>query len=209
MRITSVDLKAGAITEAARLSRSRAVANHGNNDERRASDFDRPLIARARAGDLRRALAGRHLLIWRVAYEDAGGRVVESCLVPMFVRTADRPGGVRHHVWIRDLLRGVEAPLRSVVDEAAPAWRTAVVDVHERFASLRTARELAIAACSSREGQHMFQPGLFDRRSERGRQSEDTAAAEADRRTRARLDAAANGGHVTPRRGELLLVLTS
>src|SRR5207247_4180481 len=125
-------------------------------------------------------------------------------------RTAARPGGVRHHRWIRDLLRGVEAPLRSVVDEAAaPAWRTAVVDVHERFASLRTARELAIAACSSREGQHMFQPGLFDRRSERGRQSEDTAVAEADRRTRARLDAAAKSGQVTSGRGELLLVLTS
>jgi len=208
MRITSVDLKAIAVAEAARLSRSRAVANHSTDGERRASHFDGPLIARARRHNLRRALAGRHLLIWRVAYEDAGGHVVESCLVSMLVRTAARPGGVRHHVWIRDLLRGVEAPLRSVVDEAAPAWRTAVSDLHERFAAVRTARELAIAACSSHEGQHMFQPGLFDRRSERGRRSEDTAAAEADSRARARVDRAANAGRVTSRRGELLLVLT-
>jgi len=208
MRLTSVDLKAGAIAEAARLSRSRAVANLSTGDERRARDFDRPRIARARAGDLRRALAGRHLLIWRVAYEDAGGRVVESCLVSMLVRTAARPGGVRHHAWIRNLLRGVESPLRRVVDEAAPSWRTAVVDVHERFASVRTARELAIAAYSPRERLHMFQPGLFDRRGERGRQSEDTAADEADGRARARVDAAANAGHVTSRQGELLLVLT-
>ena len=209
MRTTTVDLKAAAVAEAARLSRSRAVANHAAGDQGRATDFDRPLIARARTGGLRRALAGRHLLIWRVAYEDAAGRVVESCLVPMLVRTSARPGGMRHHVWIRDLLRGVEAPLRRVVDDAAPAWRTAVVDVHERFASARTARELAIAVSSSREGQRLFQPGLFDRRSERGRQSEDSAAAEADSRVRARVDRAANAGQATSRRGELLLALTS
>ena len=209
MRITSVDLKAVAIAEAARLSRSRAFAKHTNDDERLAGDFDRPLIAHARKGDIRRILAGRHLLIWRIAYEDSGGRVVESCLVPVLVRTAARPRGARHRVWIRDLLHGVDAPLRRVVDAAAPAWRAAVVDVHERFASARTARELAIAACSSREGQHTFQPGLFDRRSERERQREDAVAAEGDDRTRERLDAAANAGHVTSRRGELLLVLTS
>src|SRR2546422_437575 len=116
MRITSVDLKAIAVAEAARLSRPRAVANHSTDGERRASDFDGPLTP--------------------------------------------------------------------------------------------PARELAIAACSSHEGQHMFQPGLFDRRSERGRRSEDTAAAEAGSRAQARVDRAANAGRVTSRRGELLLVLT-
>lgn len=209
MAITSVDLKDHAIAEAARLSHARIVADHTAGGERRLTDFDRPLIARARNGDVRRLLAGRWLLIWRVAYEGTGGRVVESCIVSMLVRTTARPRSERRRAWIRDLLRCSEAPLREIVDQAAPAWRAAVVQTHERFSAVRTDRERAIAACSARERQRLFQPGLFDRRSEHARQIEDSAAAEADGRARARVDAAANACHVTSRRGELLLVLTS
>jgi hypothetical protein len=208
MSITSVDLTADAKAEAARLSRARLVGNNGTDRDRRVADVDRPLIARARGGDTRRVLSGRWLVIWRVAYEDAGGRVVESRLVSLLVRPAARPGGVRHRQWIRALLRRGDAQLRRVVDEAAQEWRAAVVDLHERFTSARVDRERAITACSCSEPRP-FQPGLFDRRSERARRIASHEAADAAGLARARIDAAVNAGHLASRRGELLLVLTS
>ncbi len=207
MSITSLDLKADAIAEVARLSRARVIAASGGHGDGKRCDFNRPLIARARRSNVRRALGGRLLMIWRVAYEDPCGRAVESRLVPMLVSVAARSGNVRRRAWIRALLRDIDEPLRRFANNAEPAWRAAVLDVAQRVSAARAERERAVATRSARE-RRLSQPGLFDRRSEKARRREDEADADAGRDAHARVDAAETTAQLTAREGELLLVLT-
>jgi len=208
MTITSVDLKADAIAEAARLAHARAVAAANPGGDVDHAHVEGPLVARARRCGVRQALAGRVLTIWRIAYEDPSGRIVESRLVPALVAVPAQTRIERRRRWIRTLLRGIDAPVRRFVDSAEPAWRAAAIDAAARFAAARTSRERAIAACSARERRQLFQPGLFDRRSQRAREREDNTDADLERQARARVDATAAAGRLTPRDGELLLVLT-
>ena len=71
-----VDLSAEAAAEVDRLTKARALAAG-------VGLFlpDGPLIGIARRNNVRRRLGRRVLLLWRLAYEDAGGRLVESMLV--------------------------------------------------------------------------------------------------------------------------------
>ena len=207
MIITSVDVKADAIVEAVRLAHARAMAAGNRGRDIECIDFDGPLVARARGGGVRQALAGRVLTIWRIAYEDPSGRVVESRLVPALVAVPTQSGVARTRPWIRNLLRDLDAPLRTFVDGAEPAWRAAAIDVAAGLAAARTSRERAIAASAARERRQLFQPGLFDRRSQHTREREDHADADLERQAHARVDAAAAAGRLTPREGELLLVL--
>lgn len=209
MTIATLDLRADAIAEAARVTRGRAVGKGGSDRDPEVLEFDGPLVAVARRSRLRRTLGGRWLLIWRVAFEDAAGRIVETSLVPMLVPIRRGRAASRRRRWIRDVLLDFQPALQAIADDRVATWRAAVAEAHGRFASTRAAREGAIAAMSSREPHRLFQPGLFDRRGDRARRIEDAAAAEADLDARVRIEAVLNAGRLTPRRGELLLVLTS
>ena len=206
MNITTVDLKSDAVVEVRRLACARAIEASGRGRPWTGADRDGALVSYARRGRLRQALAGRVLTIWRIAYEDACGRRIESRLVPLLVdvRGQSRP---RRRAPVRDLLRQIEARLRSLVDQIEPRWRADATTIAAAFASARVARERAVAA-RPRDQRLLFQPGLFDRRSERARQLEIDGGREADRQAQARASAATNSASLSPRGGELLLVLT-
>jgi len=205
MNTTTLDLAADAVAEARRAASSRAIEDSGRTSAWTGAEHDSTLVLLARRRRLRRALAGQVLLVWRIAYEDACGRRIESHLVPLLVDVG-RQSTPRRRAWVRRLLPEVEPPLRTLVNHAAAAWHADVVRIASAFSSVRAARERAIAA-QPRVRQRLFQPGLFDRRSERARQLEMDADSDADRQARARAAAAEGAGVLSARGGELLLVI--
>src|SRR5205807_7943630 len=101
---------------------------------------DAPLICVVRRNAVRRSLGARVLLLWRLAYEDADGRVAESALVALAVALSGGAGfDARHADWS-------DASLISIVGQQGAAWHTAVEDAVRRSAATRMARERAIAA---------------------------------------------------------------
>jgi hypothetical protein len=205
MNITTVDLRTDAIAEARRVACARAIEASGLGRAWTGADRDGSLVMFARRGRLRRALAGRVLTIWRIAYEDSCGRQAESRLVPLLVDVGCR-SLPRRRAWVRDLVRETRSRLRVLVDQMEPRWRADALAIAAAFASARTVRERAIAA-QPRDAPLLFQPGLFDRRSERARQLEIDAVRETDRQAKARASAASNAAALSPRGAELLLVL--
>jgi hypothetical protein len=83
--LTTIDLRAEAAAEARRVSVARSMIRNGDEQALTRLEADGTWIARSRRGPLKRSLGRRICLVWRVAFEDAAGRVVESRLVPMLV----------------------------------------------------------------------------------------------------------------------------
>ena len=141
---------------------------------------DATWIAVARRSGIRQALGLRLLLVWRVGFEDAGGALVESRLFPVAVELSHAVCGRQRRRWIEAIVQELEPQIRAQVDAAASDWRQAVELVVGAFTSARTARERAIAIRPAAPGADAFQPGLFDRRAERGRARLAAAAADAE-----------------------------
>ena len=90
MTTTTVNLRASAEIEAARLTGARALAHEGDAALLARLEADGPWVLVARRSGLRRRLEGRVLFLWQVACEDAAGLVVESRLMAVAVRLPAR-----------------------------------------------------------------------------------------------------------------------
>ena len=192
--MVKVDLSVEAAAEAVRLSRARALAANIA-----APPVDGPLIYIARRNAVRRSLGRRILLLWRLAYEDAIGRRVESAIVAVTITPPQVRFDVRRADWSTE-------SLCSVVSHQATAWRNSVEEVVLRFTATRLAREHAIAiACAA--STNPIQAGLFDRRAERARFVDATGGANLAEQIAARAKTAASAGAISPQSPELLLVL--
>jgi hypothetical protein len=207
MRMEIVDLKAEAATEVRRLATARAFAVDGDEGALEQIEGDATWIAFARRNPTRRALASRLLLVWRVAFEDAGGAPVESRLVPVFVELAPEVCGCRRRPLIEAIVRTLEPEIRAQVDAAASEWHHAVDSAIRSFTTTRTARERAIEVRTAASGAGAFQPGLFDRRAERARVQLAAAAADTESAAADRLAAFARSRGFCPGAALVVVVL--
>jgi len=209
MELRTIDLRAAAIAEAARLAAARMVARGGDENAREWLAGRRPWIARSRSGRRRQALDGGLLLIWRVAAEDSSGNSVMASNVAMLV---DVDAGA----WRRSRRRNVEVAMQMGASPPPPiaailAEKTArAVAAARAFASARVARDRAVAArWSGSPAEDRFQPGLFDLRAERARRIARVFFLMIRRPPRRRVAAAAAAADVAHARPALLLVLTA
>ena len=168
----AVDCSAADVTkqeaevEARQLVFARALTHSDDDDALARAEGDGPWIIRARRSALRAALGHRVLLVWRISYEDACGRLVESVGVPTFVELTRSPG-ILHRGSIEDLLRRIDRDVNSRLRAAAAPLRETIERTNGAFISMRLTRERAIAARRATTVSADFQPGLFDRRAER------------------------------------------
>lgn len=207
MRMELVDLRVEAAAEARRLAAARRLAVDGDDGALAQVEGDAMWIAIARRHELRRALGSRLLLVWRAAFEDAGGALVESRLVPVVVALSPAVCRRRRRMWVEAIVRELEPQIRAQIDAAAGDWRLTVESVIRSFTSARTARDSAIALRAEPAGAGAFQPGLFDRRAERARVQLAAAAADARSALAHRRAAFARSSAINPRAAQLLLVL--
>jgi hypothetical protein len=205
MTMTTVDVRAEAIAEASRLKRARALLRQEDEESLVRLDADDTWIARARRARLRRALSGRICLVWRVAFEEPSGRLVDSMLVPVLV---DLRGSTsrRSLVWIQSFLQEADDLMRARVESECEAWRIEVTRLASARSSMRAQRERDIAGRADRV-RHSSQPGLFDRRADRAQEARASAAAEAERNAASRLQTILDTAQIAPQPARLLLVL--
>jgi hypothetical protein len=181
MTLLTIDLRVDAAAEAERLEAARALARPGDSGEPGDAGDDLALAQlegegawtiAAQSARSRRLLGRRVLLLWRIAYEDAGGRIVESHLVPIVVLRsgAGRRVRLRRRAQIDALVGAVEDDAVEMVERRSDEWRIAVERTTGAFAKTRAARACAIALDGTdhaRRDPRFFQPGLFDRRAAR------------------------------------------
>ena len=206
--MTLVDLRTEASAEARRLTSARELIRNGDAEALSRLEADAAWIAFARPPRLRRSLAGRICLVWRVVFEDSSGRPVESRLVPLLVhggRRRPQTGQTRRNT-IRLLLRDAEHPIRARVEGACQAWASAATSAARAFTSARQARQDAIDRLPG-PPHVLSQPGLFDRRAERDREAEAAASAETVEAARDRAQSINAQSTIARRPARLLLVL--
>lgn len=207
MTMTLVNLRSEAAAEVGRVSRARSMVRDGDEHALAWLEGDATWIARSRSR-LKRSLGRRACLVWRVAFEDAAGRVVESRLVPMLIDVgrdfteSTQPRRAR----IRSLLCQIEGPARTRLDAECASWRTQVARTAGAFNTARLARERDIADRRHAGSRAAAQAGLFDRRAERDRQDRLSAIAGCEQALLDRLRAA-GGGAIALVPPQLLLVL--
>ena len=202
-----MDLRTEAIAEARRLAGARAMTVDGDAGVLTQAEADGPWIAVARRRRIRRTLGRRLLLIWRVAFEDAGGAPVESRLVAVTLALSDAVRGPLSRQRIEAIVRELEPQSFAQIDAHGRDWRMAVDAVLGSFTSMRTTRERAIAAAAGAAAGNAFQPGLFDRRAERARGDATAAAADIGAAAARRLELIARSKPTGPAAARLLLVL--
>ena len=98
MTMTLMDLRTEAEDEARRVGFARALIQSGDEEALVQLEGEAAWIAFTRRPVVRQALAGRICLVWRVAFEDRSGRLVEARLVSVLAQV-----GRSNH--IRSLLR--------------------------------------------------------------------------------------------------------
>jgi hypothetical protein len=189
MTLLTIDLRVDAAAEAERLEAARALARPGDSGEPGDAGDDLALAQlegegawtiAAQSARSRRLLGRRVLLLWRIAYEDAGGRIVESHLVAIAVRLTAAGVRLRRRAQIDALVSAIDRDAVEMVERSSDEWRIAVERTAGAFAKTRAARARAIASdhtVAGRRNPRLFQPGLFDRRAAR---SAPTRAGEPD-----------------------------
>jgi hypothetical protein len=208
--MTTVDLRVEAAAEARRLTDARALLCDGDERAGVRLEGDAAWIAMPRRASVKRRLGKRLCLVWRVVFEDASGRCVESRLVPVILElrrakaSSDRGGDRRR--WIQALLRDADDLIRAHVEASCDQWRAEVIRSAEAFAAARRRRDWN-AAWRSDKRQAASQPGLFDRRADRSRDAHASARADAERIAAERRQAIAVAAEITPQPARLLLVL--
>lgn len=206
--ITLTDLRAEAAAEVRRLAAARALIQDGDEDALGELQGDGTWIAFPRRSRVRRALAGRICLVWRVAFEDASGRCVEARLVALLVHTNpalfDQTHSRRDR--IHSLLRETEDEIRARAEAACDEWASAARDMTHAFLAARLAREEAIRQLP-RRSQAPPQRGLFDRRSEREQQARVAIDNEDEETSADRMRSIIDRGAITRQPARLLLVL--
>jgi hypothetical protein len=207
MTMSTVDLRTEAAAEVRRLVGRRRLFRDGDDRVLVQLDEDATWIAMARRTRLKRSLGRRVCLVWRVALEDASGRLLESRIVPVLIEVTRAPDKAERRAWIRSLLRHAHAPVLARVEAECEQWRTAATCVAGAFMSTRLCREREIAGQTPRSSNVLSQPGLFDRRADRARQAHAAAIAESEQATVERLRTVADSGAIAFRPARLLLVL--
>ena len=205
MTMVMVSLRAEASSEASRVADARTHTRDEDDDALAQLEADGPWIVIARRTRMRR-LGRRVLLLWRVAYEDASGRVAESCLTAIAIQLRASPTRLTR-AWIGAVLRAIDSDVRAQVEADTRGWRDAASSTVQSFSATRLARERAIAAPTRATALDAFQPGLFDRRAERLRQLHAGAVADDDRDATARLAALERSSAIVPQPARLLLVV--
>jgi hypothetical protein len=206
-QILTPDLRSEAAAEVRRLTASRTIA--GDADQRVLGQLegDGPWMTSARRTHRRRRFLRHVVLIWRMAYEDTSGSLVESRLVPVVIELSAVPARSRRRAWATAILRDADADIRAQIEAESSAWRQAVERSLRSFAATRLSRERAIASRAIETGDRVFQPGLFDRRAERTCGLHAAAAAEADKTAADRLAAIEQRAAAVPGSPRLLLAL--
>jgi len=161
-----VRLEAESTRERERLIAARAM--RAANRRSQPPELFRPSIARARTPNTRATLGARVLVILRLACEDASGHTVATRLVPLLVRSNAAISRQQPAVFDA-LLRALEPELLKCQDDE---WQAQTAATIERFWRTRVTREQSIVRAFPADGRHALQPGLFDRRAERGRAAE-------------------------------------
>jgi len=158
------DLSAAAAAEVQRLTAARTLLRDGDTLALARLETEGTWIGIARS-KLKRRLGGRRLEIWRVGFEDASGRLVESRLVVVAINEHERSTeGLALPISIR-VARGFQpSEIHNIIDAATLEWRHAVAQGVASFRSARLVRETAIAASVARVCAAPIQRGLFDRR---------------------------------------------
>ena len=206
--VRTPDLRAEAAAEVRRLASARALLRDGDERALVQLEGDATWIAMPRRARLRRSLGRRLCLVWRVSFEDASGRSVESRLVPVLIEAPPRmPGKAERRAWIRSLLRHADGLVRARVEAECEEWRVAVTRVASAFTSARLCRQRDIAGQPSSSRSVASQSGLFDRRAERSRQTHAAAVAESEQAAVERLRAINDVGTIALQPARLLLVL--
>jgi hypothetical protein len=205
--VRTPDLRAEAAAEVRRLASARALLRDGDERALVQLEGDATWIAMPRRARLRRSLGRRVCLVWRVAFEDASGRLVESRVVPVLIEVPRMPGKAERRAWIRSTLRHADGLVRARVEAECEEWRVAVTRVASAFTSARLCRQREIAGQPSTSSSVASQPGLFDRRAERSRQTHAAAVAESEQAAVERLRAINDVGTIALQPARLLLVL--
>ena len=207
VQILTPNLRTEAAAEVRRLTASRTIAGDADESALAQLEGDAPWITAARRTHGRRPFLRHVLLIWRMAYEDMSGSLVESCLVPVVIELSAVPARSRRRAWATALFRNADVEMRAQIEAASTAWRQAVELSLRSFAATRISRERAIAARASETGDGAFQPGLFDRRAERTRDLHAAALAESDETAGDRLAGIEQRAAAAPGSPRLLLAL--
>ena len=205
--VRTPDLRAEAAAEVRRLASARALLRDGDERALVQLEGDATWIAMPRRARLRRSLGRRVCLVWRVAFEDASGRLVESRVVPVLIEVPRMPGKAERRAWIRSTLRHADGLVRARVEAECEEWRVAVTRVASAFTSARLCRQREIAGQPSSSRSVASQSGLFDRRAERSRQTHAAAVAESEQAAVERLRAINDVGTIALQPARLLLVL--
>ena len=176
--------QAAAHVEATRLRDVRAIWRDGDAARSSGLESDGPWIIKARRRRLRVALGSTALLVWRIAWHDAAGTAIESCLVPVVVHGIPRQGD-------RARMKRIVAELATWVAPTIEAGSRRWLELAERsirnLVAARLARERALLIATRTADRDQFQPGLFDRRAERSRLLQEMAAEESDRQIGERI----------------------
>ena len=204
--MTTVDLRSQAIAESRRLGAARALLDDLDEPAFVTLEGDAAWIAVARRAKLRRSLGRRVCLIWRVAFEDPSGRLVEWKVVPVMIETPPTSGYRQRSDELRQFVRLADAIVGPQVEAECAAWRAEVVRMTQAFSSARQHRQHE-AVEPANAGAFESQPGLFDRRVERLLEARAAAAEERERAQAARARTIRAAAHIVPVPPRLMLVL--
>ena len=131
-------------------------------------------------------------MIWRVAAEDGTGQEVGSTIAAVAVHPR---------------LRHDHEEVSKCVDRAADEWRARVTAAHRAFVDRRLAREQRTIARPT--SPLLFQPGLFDRRTQRAQLAVAAARGAVDRERADRLAAIERARPLSFLSPQLLFVLNT
>jgi superfamily II DNA or RNA helicase len=204
-----VPFEAEARAEVRRLTDSRRWMRDRNGPAGFLIDGDRTWLMFAR-GRTRTALGDSLLLLFRLATEDARGRMLDSALVPVMVPW---PRPLMPRADAQAVRRVIEAILPRAMEAASASatsasWAHASADLARAFIAARVSRDRAIAeAAASRVPAGVFQTGLFDHRADQAHRSACAAATDATADRLRRFAAAEESAGVVARTPQLLLVL--
>jgi hypothetical protein len=195
-----------AAAESRRLAHARSLTDSDDENARLLVERDGPWILRARRAAMRASLGRRVILVWTVGCEDLCGKVVESTSVPTIVELRRLPR-VRDRRWIADVLERIDGDVRALITTSTAEWRDDADRLTRAFTATRLARERAIDAAVTATPFEEFQPGLFDRRSERSRLAATINRQLARRDHSSRIERLESGTRLVASPPRLLLVL--
>jgi hypothetical protein len=207
MTMVIADFRAEADAEATRLTRARALTRAGDDEAAAWLDGAAAWMTTARSCHVRRAVGPGVVMLWRVAFENIDGAIVESQLVAVALASAacGRHRAGRHT--LKHIIAGIAPAIETRITAFTADWQRRAQEAARAFAAAQTARRRAIAAQLAQAPARQFQPGLFDRRAERAHAHLAEQNADAATAVTEHLTGALSSEAITLRRPQLLLVL--